>query len=213
MGAIAVRDPASGYCKEGVTEVGAIALGFFGWNENATPDGVYDNSAGIDAAIFAHIEPGTRKMMNSSGGDLIAVTNRFQDCFIVDNQTVALTDGGGNRSLAGKIIAIDDDGGVFVEVGLAHSDSSLATQGIQRGTGTMVAGVLSVSTGVKITANSVINFSRKTQGGTPGVAYDAPAADRTVGAPGTGAFKVRSYSSSNVVVTTDTSTIDWIIIG
>ena len=38
------------------------------------------------------------------------------DCYIVDDQTVAKTNGTNTRSVAGKIIAVDADG-VWVKIG------------------------------------------------------------------------------------------------
>lgn len=217
QGTIAVRDPSTGWCKGGVAEVGAIALGFFGRNEIESVDGVYDNSAGVSGGeIKARIIPGTRKLQNSTGGDALTIAHRGLDCFIVDNQTVALTSNGGTRSIAGKVIYIDTDG-VDVEVGLAHAAPSLAAQGAQAGTAVAVAGVVTVGGAggtISITANSRIVFSRKTKGGTPGLCYDAPSADRVVGGPGVGSFKIRAYSDSGATAQVlDTSSFDWDIIG
>lgn len=212
QGTIAVRDPATGMAKEGVTELGAIALGFVGRNENASVDGIYDNTGGADDAFRVRIEPRTKKLQNS-GADPITQAMRGLDCYIVDNQTVAATNGGGTRSVAGKVILVESDG-VYVEIGLAHAVPTLAGQGIQSGTGTLIGGQLNLAAGITITANSRIFAFRKTKAGTPGIMYDAPAANRTPGAPGTGAFRIQSYTDSGATLAAaDTSTIDWLIIG
>ena len=51
---------------------------------------------------------------NSTGGDLIDRTDIGADCFIVDDETVAKTNGAGARSVAGEIVGVDD-GGVWVQ--------------------------------------------------------------------------------------------------
>jgi hypothetical protein len=81
-------------------------------------------------------------------------------------------------------------------------NSALAPQAIQKGTATLSGGTVTV-TGVTLTANSVIMHSRNTTGGTPGN-LSAPAASRNTS---TGQFVIQSSSG------TETSTVDWVIIG
>ncbi len=76
-----------------------------------------DNSLGIAGAISADVRLGTFLWNNSAGGDAIAEINIGQVCYVVDDNTVALTDGGGTRSRAG-IIRDVVSGGVWVEMGL-----------------------------------------------------------------------------------------------
>lgn len=57
---------------------------------------------------------GIFKFGNSTSADLIAEDDIGKDCFIVDDQTVALTNGTNTRSRAGKIHSVDSDGGVYV---------------------------------------------------------------------------------------------------
>ncbi|MBA2686856.1 MAG: hypothetical protein H0U64_02025 [Gemmatimonadaceae bacterium] len=57
---------------------------------------------------------GTFKFGNSSAADLIAADDIGKACYIVDDQTVALTDGTGTRSRAGIIEKVAADGGVYV---------------------------------------------------------------------------------------------------
>ena len=75
----------------------------------------------------------------------------------------------------------------------------------QRGTATLVAGTVTV-TGVAITSNSTIMLTRNTPGGTVGD-LDARDSNRTAGDPATGQFIITSDSG------TDTSTVDYLIIG
>jgi hypothetical protein len=53
---------------------------------------------------------------NSASGDLITRADIGKPAYIVDDQTVAKTDGTGTRSAAGLIIDLDDDG-VWVDIG------------------------------------------------------------------------------------------------
>ncbi len=57
---------------------------------------------------------GIFKYSNSASADLIAADDIGKACYIVDDQTVALTDGTGTRSRAGIIDGVDADGGVWV---------------------------------------------------------------------------------------------------
>jgi hypothetical protein len=56
------------------------------------------------------VRSGTFKMNNSASADLIATANVGQDCFVVDDNTVALTDGNGTRLRAGKVFGVESDG-------------------------------------------------------------------------------------------------------
>ncbi|MDX2008255.1 MAG: hypothetical protein SFU83_23675 [Meiothermus sp.] len=107
QGTIAVRD-AAGFAAPGSTAVGLVALGMF-------PQ-TYDNAGGANGAIAADIEPGIYKWENSAAGDLITSADVGNDCFIVDDQTVAKTSGANTRSVAGKVVAVDADG-VWVATG------------------------------------------------------------------------------------------------
>jgi len=75
-----------------------------------------DNTGGIDGAVTARIKRGVFRFANSAAGDLIAALDIGASCYIVDDQTVAKTDGVATRSVAGKVINVDAQG-VWVEVG------------------------------------------------------------------------------------------------
>lgn len=73
--------------------------------------GRFDNSAGASGAVKGEALTGVfGPFANSSAGDLIALANVGSTCFIVDNQTVALTNGTSTRSAAGVIFDVDSDG-------------------------------------------------------------------------------------------------------
>lgn len=107
-GGIAVLD-ASGNVKPGVTATGLVCVGMF-------PAEV-DNSAGAAADVKADVEFGVFRFANSAAGDAITKAEIGDTCYIVDDQTVAKTDGTGTRSAAGKIVDVDTSG-VWVRMGL-----------------------------------------------------------------------------------------------
>lgn len=74
-----------------------------------------DNSAGAASAINVKVRRGCFRFANSGGGDAIALADIRANCYIVDDQTVAKTDGTGTRSVAGVIRDVDADG-VWVEI-------------------------------------------------------------------------------------------------
>lgn len=76
----------------------------------------YNNLAGANGAISGLAEEGTFRFLNSSAGDLIILSDVGADCFIVDDQTVAKTNGTNTRSRAGKIVNVDAQG-VWVQIG------------------------------------------------------------------------------------------------
>ena len=114
---------------KGATKIpqGAIAVNNAGVMANATTAlnlivmGVardtYDNSLGGDNAIMGEAEAGDFLVNNSASTDLITAADVGKDCYLVDNQTVAKTDGGGTRSRAGKIVKCDAEG-LYVRLGL-----------------------------------------------------------------------------------------------
>jgi len=69
-----------------------------------------DNSAGLAGAKKVQIRRGTFRFANSSAGDLIVAADIGNDCYIVDDQTVAKTNGTNTRSVAGKVHDVDADG-------------------------------------------------------------------------------------------------------
>ena len=93
---------ATGFAQPGTTATNVVALGVFAEE--------FDNSAGANGAATVEVERGIFRFDNSAGADEIAITDVGKKCFIVDDQTVALTDGTATRSVAGIIDHVDDDG-------------------------------------------------------------------------------------------------------
>lgn len=104
QGALVVTD--SGLAVPGKTATNLIVLGVAVTSVQNT---------GADGAKRVLAKRGTFKFFNL-GADAVLMGDVGKDCFIVDDQTVAKSDGGTTRSVAGKIIGVEADG-VFVRVG------------------------------------------------------------------------------------------------
>ena len=74
-----------------------------------------DNTAGANGALSATVRRGCHRFANSSAGDLIAIADWGTTCYVVDDQTVAKTNGSSTRSAAGIVRQVDSDG-VWVEI-------------------------------------------------------------------------------------------------
>lgn len=103
-----------------VHEGGIVCLSATGW---ATPgatattlvaDGVakasVDNTGGANGAARVDVAKGVFQFANSAAGDAITAAEIGDNAYIVDDQTVAKTNGGGTRSVAGKIVDVDAQG-------------------------------------------------------------------------------------------------------
>jgi hypothetical protein len=165
-----------------------------------------DNDPGAAAALTVPYECGVFAFVNSASADEILVTDVMTQCYAVDNDTVAKTSNSGARSTAGTVVGLLGLK-VLVMVGIAAAPPL-----IQRGRGTLVAGVLTVAAGIHVTTDSYIIAMRVTEAGTDGDELRCPTADRTIGLPGTGAITIRSFLNG-VAATSDTSTIEYIIVG
>ena len=96
----------SGYAEPATTATGKIALGI--------AECTIDNSAGAAGDQQVPISRGCFRLANSASTDAIANTDYGATCYLVDNQTVAKTDGSTTRSKAGVIRGVDA-AGVWVE--------------------------------------------------------------------------------------------------
>lgn len=106
-GALVVLD-ANGYAKPGITATGLIAVGRA--EERVT-------NAGASGSVTVQIQRGVYHYDNSAAADTITAAEVGDTCYIVNDETVAKTDGTGTRSPAGKVVAVDTDG-VWVRIGL-----------------------------------------------------------------------------------------------
>ncbi len=74
-----------------------------------------DNSDGADGALSVETVKGTFRFANSASGDLITRADIGGTAYIVDDQTVAKTNGTNTRSAAGTIVDVDAQG-VWVRI-------------------------------------------------------------------------------------------------
>ncbi len=100
-GALVARD-ANGYATPG-----AVATTLRGAGR---AEAQADNSSGADGDIPVEVRKGVFKFANSAAADEITAADIGNDCYIVDDQTVAKTDGTGTRSVAGKVFDVESDG-------------------------------------------------------------------------------------------------------
>lgn len=100
-GALVALD-ASGDATPGAT---ATTLKGFGRAEEFA-----DNSAGAAGDIKVRVKRGVFLFANSSAGDQITRADIGGNCYIVDDQTVAKTNGANTRSVAGRIDDVDASG-------------------------------------------------------------------------------------------------------
>ena len=101
----------AGYAAPGTAATGLVALG--------RAEQTVDNSTGANGDKSINIKPGVFRFGNSASADAIAQADVGADCYIVDDQTVAKTNGTNTRSRAGKIHSVDSVG-VWVFIGIGN---------------------------------------------------------------------------------------------
>lgn len=97
-GALIMRT-AEGHLAPGATATGAVDAG--------RADIAADNTDGAAGAVTVDWRKGIFRVNNSAGDDLISLADIGTLCFIVDDNTVARTDGSGTRSPAGVVEDVD----------------------------------------------------------------------------------------------------------
>lgn len=97
---------ATGYAEPGTTATGKKAVG--------VAKQTVDNTDGANGDLQVPIARGCFLFANSAAGDAIANSDYGATCYVVDNQTVAKTDGTGTRSAAGVIRGVET-AGVWVQ--------------------------------------------------------------------------------------------------
>jgi hypothetical protein len=99
IGSILMRN-AAGQLVKGATAVGSFGVGR-----------AEDRNTSVGAGVTSQrYRPGVFKFANSAAGDLIAIADIGAACYIVDDQTVAKTNGAATRSPAGIIDGVDATG-------------------------------------------------------------------------------------------------------
>ena len=98
----------TGYAQAGATATGLKAIGYFETDA--------DNTAGADGAVSVSVRRDVVQLGNSTLTDAITVADINAVAYIVDDQTVAKTNGTNTRSAAGRIVDVDT-AGVWVDIG------------------------------------------------------------------------------------------------
>lgn len=93
---------AAGYATPGATSAALTYLGRF--------EETVDNSAGAAGDKSVLVRRGKAFKFANSAGDAVTQASLGKLCYIVDDQTVALTNGNGTRSPAGIVLAVEADG-------------------------------------------------------------------------------------------------------
>lgn len=97
---------AAGFARGGLTAADVATVGI--------AQETVDNTTGVDGAVAVPIRRGVHQLANSAAADAITNADYGKPCYVVDNQTVAKTNGGNTRSVAGVVRGVDG-GGVWVE--------------------------------------------------------------------------------------------------
>src|SRR6185369_16972942 len=202
QGALAVAiiaGTSKGYYQQGAAGVVCVAVGRY--TESV------DNTGGADGALSAEIHFFRERhlfLLDNDTGTAVAVADRESPCGLLDDHTASQGVTAAGR--AGIVYDVTTEG-VWVEM-LQTAD----TPQIQSGTGTLVAGTLTV-TGVKLSATSRIILTMKDPGAGAITAFadlDAPVANRNTA---TGQFVVNAIDASKAVIATAVCTFDYLIVG
>jgi hypothetical protein len=97
-----VAADATGFATPGAT---ATTLTYLG-----RADQFVDNSAGANAAVTVQVRRGKQFKFANLGADPVTQASLGKVCYIVDDQTVAATNGTATRSAAGLVMGVDADG-------------------------------------------------------------------------------------------------------
>jgi hypothetical protein len=100
-GSIVCRN-SSGYAAKGAASTTLVGIG--------RAEERVDNSGGNAGDKSILVKPGIFRFGNSASSDAIAITEIGKPCYVVDDQTVAKTDGSGARSIAGFVHDVDAQG-------------------------------------------------------------------------------------------------------
>lgn len=92
----------TGYATPGAA---AATLTYLGRAEETV-----DNTGGAAGAKTVLVRRGKAFKYKNSGADAVTQAEFGKTCYIVDDETVAKTDGAGARSAAGKVVGVEADG-------------------------------------------------------------------------------------------------------
>ena len=100
----------AGFVVSASEKVGLIALGI--------AEETVDNTIGLDGSLFVKVRQGTFLVFDLGGADAIVQADVGKDLYLVDDQTVSKSDGGGKRSRAGHLMGVEPGGMVWVQCGI-----------------------------------------------------------------------------------------------
>lgn len=115
QGAIVVLTSA-GFAKPGVTGTGLVTVGIA--RESVDSTGI------ASGTLTVEVEEMIAGCASAGGGDLITFDDIGKFCWLVDDQTVGLTDGTGTRSRAGIISSVE---GSLVFVKFSNTIAALSS--------------------------------------------------------------------------------------
>ncbi len=99
---------ATGYAEAASTATTLTALG--------RAEETVDNTAGAAGAKTVRVRRNKAFKFANAAADLVTQAELGKSCYIVDDQTVAKTNGGTTRSVAGKVLGVEADGvWVYIE--------------------------------------------------------------------------------------------------
>jgi hypothetical protein len=107
-GGLACGNTANGQVRPGGAATTLVPIGSFG--ETLTGDGTKKVRVDFNNPIFIEY------FKSGTAGDAITAANMFAIVFIIDDETVGLTNGSSTRSAAGRVLDIDADGLIGVQV-------------------------------------------------------------------------------------------------
>ncbi|WP_374348628.1 hypothetical protein [Chitinimonas sp.] len=93
---------ATGFALEGSTSAAITYLG--------RAEASVDNTAGPDGGAIVYVRRSKAFKWANEPSDPVTQASFGKPAYIVDNQTVGKTNGGGTRSLAGTVVGVDADG-------------------------------------------------------------------------------------------------------
>lgn len=221
QGGIAALSPSganSGYYQPAVTAVlGQRCMGIFQQN--------FDNTLGSNASADASgvtgakVKSGVWFMACGTSTDAITQANVGQVCYVIDDQTVGLTDGGGTRSPAGIIVGFDSTLGLpAIAIGPQFLPATGLIYGnpkVQLVTGiTLVSGTKAVAAAsYSLTSSSVIVPILTAVNSSTALGAQYVTSSITTGIAGVAAFTVTAKAAADAsTVTGDLSTLAVLII-
>jgi hypothetical protein len=176
-----------------------------------------DNSAGDPGDLSCAVGEGhdnlgyrTWLLKNASGGDAVDQANLNKSCWIFNANTVSGTSNGGTRSRAGKVKGFWKTGEVLVYFdGLPFDPDDLQSQvdsiealaeaapSMQAVNATLVAGTVTINTGITVAANSEVDAKPTgvITGSTNFACVRELKASRVAGAPGVGTLVIEALGS------------------